>query len=202
MDKIKKHTHHVIENGQTLIEISLEHPSIPQADLTACFAHTVRTIAFQLRDEMIDEARFTARTMPSVLPFFIRAACNITCHTDHTFSSYTDVSQFAGGLHTITYRYATSWTLQPTPKPLFFHTLVPGGIDALLPHITQDSTQASKLRTHFSPENVYLTPDNLVIFYQPHTIAPPAGGIPTFSVPYHTAGFNLPGVPRKDVANE
>lgn len=48
------------------------------------------------------------------------------------------------------------------------------------------------LRRHFNPQNYYLTPEGLAIFYPMYAIAPAAEGIPVFTVPYSRSGPALP----------
>ena len=48
------------------------------------------------------------------------------------------------------------------------------------------------LRRHFNPQNYYLTPEGLAIFYPMYAIAPAAEGIPVFTVPYGRSGPALP----------
>jgi len=46
-----------------------------------------------------------------------------------------------------------------------------------------------ELRRRFNPQNYYLTEDGLTFFYPMCTVAPPAAGIPTFTVPYAKLRF-------------
>ena len=48
------------------------------------------------------------------------------------------------------------------------------------------------LRRHFNPQNYYLTPEGLAIFYPMYAIAPAAEDIPVFTVPYGRSGPALP----------
>ena len=48
------------------------------------------------------------------------------------------------------------------------------------------------LRRHFNPQNYYLTPEGLAIFYPMYAIAPAMEGIPVFTIPYGRGGPALP----------
>ena len=50
------------------------------------------------------------------------------------------------------------------------------------------------LRRRFNPQNYYLTPEGLTVFYPMYAIAPPAEGIPTFLLPY--GGADGPAAPE------
>lgn len=128
---------------------------------------------------------------------------NANCH----LSSYSDQYEFMGGAHGTTLRSSVNWDLnignQIQLNDLFLDM--------------DDSTQIIKheilkiankemqhdnpiyfedypalIEQYFKPENFYLTPTGLTIYYQQYDIAPYAGGIREFTIPYNDLGISHP----------
>ena len=56
------------------------------------------------------------------------------------------------------------------------------------------------VRYHFNPQNYYLTPEGIAVFFPMYAIAPGAEGIPTFLIPYGQEGPRIPGTPPEEPA--
>ncbi len=121
-------------------------------------------------------------------------------------SLYTDAYLYTGGAHGNTVRTAETWdavTGDLLPLSAFYPD---GQVDtarilaaiqaeiaaqeAAQPGIYFENTPALAAQ-YFNPENYFLTPDALAVFYQQIEIAPYASGIPTFYIPYRQAGMVL-----------
>jgi len=208
MDKLTITTGHlardVEESGTTLIQVSLQHPVIDNAStLDQCFRQAAENLVAALTGSMIGEARAAFEMMPEALPYQISANFTVTFNGSGMFSYYTDVFLYAGGLHGITYRYGSSWYTADGGRPLFITALFPADTD-IKDTVTrfvagrvekeQDAgtlppkAVPTAVADYYAPENFYLMDSGLAVFYQPHTIAPPAAGIPVFSMPYSHLG--------------
>ncbi len=121
----------------------------------------------------------------------------ITYNRDGMLSLYHDDYVFSGGAHGGTVRGSETWDIkdgcriylyQFAGDPSAFRSEILGSIQG------QIALQAEKgdsmyfedypqlISEHFNPENFYLTPDGLVIYYQQYEIAPYAAGIPEFTI--------------------
>ena len=184
------------KNNTILIKVNFAYPILtPEADfsdINACMRQNATALVALLMPALQSEAKAAAKMMPDILPFSINGKMTSTYHYNGVFSYFTDVEVFAGGLRPITHRYAHSFKTG-CGSPIFLSSLFPPELD-LSAHIAQKITESAKyewvfgkyklLKERFSSENFYFTPEGLAVFYQVHTLAPPAMGIPVFTIPF------------------
>lgn len=123
----------------------------------------------------------------------------ITYNQDCGLSLYFDQYQFTGGAHGSTTRDSQTWNLR-TGRRVTLRQLFPYSLnyqDFIIQTINhQIAAQIAagnniyfdnyeKLtEATFKPEQFFLTPDGLAIYYQQYDIAPYSSGIPVFIIPY------------------
>ena len=212
MDKLELTTgrlsRDVKEGGITLIQISLQHPVIDGGgnsaalELRHCFAQAAENIVTVLSQNMLAEARAAADFLPESLPYQISGTFTSTYNAHGVLSFFTDIFLYAGGLRGITYRCGSSFLTADGGRALFLTALFPTGTDireVITDFVAEvyrkrqglevlSESALSALREFYSPENIYLTENGLVVFYQSSTIAPVASGISVFVMPYNTTG--------------
>lgn len=186
-----------------LLEISIRYPQTidHQEDgynaLNHCIRQTAENLATTLSQGMEHEARAALNMLPEALPYQVSGTYTVTYNNHGILSFFTDVFLYAGGIRGITYRYGTTLRAREG-GPVFLTELFPAETDAVCRVVDFLTEQNPEIRpgiaAHFAPENAYLTQQGLAVFYQPHTIAPPAGGIPSFTMPYTEAGPFSPGM--------
>ena len=198
----------VKEGGETLLQVSLQHPLISveghplHSALNRCFSRTAENIGAALSQDMLGEARAAAELLPEALPYQISGSFTPTYNAPGVLSFFTDVFLYAGGLRGITHRYVSSFLTADGGTPLFLTALFPAGADirrSVTDFVIEaygrrqgldalpESTMAA-VRDFYTPENVYLTENGLMVFYQPQTIGPVAAGVLTFLMPYGEEG--------------
>ena len=122
----------------------------------------------------------------------------VTLHTDRLLSIYTDTVEQTDGRRLVI-RRADTWNLAEN-APLAPFQLFPGVsvprrrlIGAVTGQILQRQEQGvaiyrpdwrRTIRTAFSADRFYLTPEHLCLFYQMYAIAPALEGVPVFEIPY------------------
>ncbi|MCL2563658.1 MAG: DUF4163 domain-containing protein [Oscillospiraceae bacterium] len=184
----------IIEDGEILIQIALQHPVIaadthPAAnELNRCFAAMAETLATMLSLGMLGEARAAAQIMPEALPYQINGTFTTTYNAHGVLSFYTDVFLYVGGMRGITYRYGSTFAVGDGVRPLFVSALFPAGADVrdLICDFAaeRNGMDVFAVREAFSPENVYLTDGGLAVFFHPGDVGPVAGGMVVVVMPY------------------
>jgi hypothetical protein len=122
-------------------------------------------------------------------------------------SLYLDEYEFTGGAHGATVRSSDTWNAL-TGQRIALSTLFPAGlgyVERLKELIYEEierrngaepgqfvSGYQAVIEEAFSENNFYLTPGELVIYFQQYDIAPYSTGIPTFAFPYGLIGANVP----------
>jgi len=199
MDKLELTTgrleRNVEENGETLIQISLQHPQLAGDDM--CLTQQAENLAAALTQTMRSEAQAAVNMLPEALPYQLSGTFTPTYNVGGVLSYFTDIFLYAGGMRGITYRYGSSFRVTDRQlAPLFLSTLFPAETDIctrVCDFITErHGVHADSVRTAFSPVNTYLTDTGLAVFFQPGVLGPVAGGISVFTIPYHEAGPFLP----------
>ena len=200
MDKLELTTgrleRNMDEGGETLIQISMQYPT--SSEDGACFSRMAENVATALSLGMLREAQAAAGMMPEALPYQISGTFTSTYNARGVFSYYTDVFLYAGGMRGITYRYGSSFLMQDDFVSLFLTSFFPAGVD-VRSRVTDFVTKRhgyneSAVRKAFSPENIYLTERGLAVFFHPGAVAPVAGGVSVFTMPYSDKGPFDPSV--------
>lgn len=132
---------------------------------------------------------------------------NITYNEDCLLSLYMEYYEYTGGAHGSTERTSQTWNMNNgriLPLDAFFRKnfnytdhlkkiinrqieeQIANGTGAYFDNYRELVDKA------FNPENYYLTPEALAIYFQQYDIAPYSSGIPTFMIPYAEARVNLP----------
>ncbi|MCI1965939.1 MAG: DUF3298 and DUF4163 domain-containing protein [Oscillospiraceae bacterium] len=130
----------------------------------------------------------------------------ITLNQDCYLSTYRDRYEFTGGAHGNTVRASDTFSLQSGRRFALSHFFAPGVnyrrmvAAEILKQAEQNMLQnpgiyfddyKHLILKYFKPENYYLTPDGVAIYYQQYEIAPYATGIVTFIIPYDILGMEL-----------
>lgn len=126
-------------------------------------------------------------------PYSFTVNYSVALNAAGLFSLYYDVYEYTGGAHGNTVRYGDTWSLS-SGYP-FARLFPPKCRPGLLKQITADAEARERAapgtffpgirqntRKYFEPDQSYLTPDGLVIFYQLYTVAPYVTGITSFPV--------------------
>lgn len=120
----------------------------------------------------------------------------ITYHQAPIISLYQDEYTFTGGAHGSTVRSSQNWNLdyqeQFTLSDVYNHD--PNYILLLLKEIMRQIPEkgaefffddyCSLVVETFNPQQFYLTPSSVVVYFQQYDIAPYSTGIPTFEISY------------------
>lgn len=133
----------------------------------------------------------------------------ITCQDGRFLSLYTQSREATTPGQTLLTRRGDTWDLAagyPVPLSAFFPPRSPWRRQILTLAAEEirrrERSGAARyhedwprlLRRRFNPQNYYLTPEGLTVFYPMYAIAPPAEGIPTFLLPY--GGADGPAAPE------
>lgn len=131
-----------------------------------------------------------------IMVYEVNSQFTITYNQNNFISLYIDQYEFRGGAHGSTIRSSQTWNLQ-TGQILnlsYFYSNNPFFILDILRNInSQIKSQIEQggayfdnytelLLQNFNPENYYLTPYGIVIYFQQYDIAPYSSGIPIFYV--------------------
>lgn len=132
-----------------------------------------------------------------IMVYEIVMAYEITYNIDNLISLYTDVYIFTGGAHGNTTRESQNWDLQKAlevplayfyPNNPYFILDILREINFQISEMLKDNpteffeNYCSLVLESFHPENYYITPDSLNIYFQQYDIAPYSSGIPVFSI--------------------
>ncbi|PKM93710.1 MAG: DUF3298/DUF4163 domain-containing protein [Firmicutes bacterium HGW-Firmicutes-1] len=132
----------------------------------------------------------------------------VTLNANCLLSTYFDQYEFTGGAHGNTVRSSSNWTLKDgyiiSMKDLFhnhqdYKQLIINQIRSLADQQIQQnptiyfSTYQELIIQNFNPENFYLIPDGIAVYYQQYEIGPYASGIIVFDIPYQKLGITSPG---------
>lgn len=140
-------------------------------------------------------------------PFHVNEAImvyTITYNDNCFLSLYKDKYEFTGGAHGSTYRSSDTWeTCEGTYIPMncYFYNGT-NYMNLLVNEITKQAEQnlnqnpgiyfedyKNLIRENFKPENYFLTPQGMTIYYQQYDIAPYSTGIVEFTIPYDIIGW-------------
>lgn len=120
---------------------------------------------------------------------------NVTLNQAPIISLYQDEYTFTGGAHGSTVRTSQNWNLEYNSQfslsDVYYN---PNYILYILKEINSQIKEkgediffddyCSLILETFNPHQFYLTPDNVIIYFQQYDIAPYSTGIPTFELSY------------------
>jgi hypothetical protein len=164
--------------------------------------YTAKAIAYQQFCEMslyrssVKEYEYSVKNGFPVRVFEAVVNYTVTYNEDCTLSLYFDQYEFTGGAHGNTIRRSDTWNVQdahripleeicPTYK-LYIISIISGEIAAQIKSGSGfyfDDYEKNAAQ-NFSPENFYLKPSGIVVYFQQYEIAPYSSGIPEFFIPY------------------
>lgn len=202
----------LLDLDMTYPEISLHDAPYAENRINVYYknvaAHFDQNASTQLRKDAMDGYAYTLKNN---FPFHAYDAVmkyTVTLNADCLLSTYIDQYQYTGGAHGNTLRSASNWNLQNgamlhlgdlfkgNPKykqPLTEQILKLAEAQMLQnEHIYFEDYKALILK-YFNPNNFYLTPIGIAIFFQQYEIGPYASGIIVFEMPYHELGIKKPG---------
>lgn len=127
------------------------------------------------------------------------SAYTVTYNKNDLLSLYYDHYIYSGGAHGGTKRVSDTWSLKKCSRielsqlgsnPDRIRQMI---LDRINEQIAAQIKSGEKMyfddyvkltAENFHPENYYLTPEGIVIYYQQYDIAPYASGIPEFNLPF------------------
>lgn len=147
-----------------------------------------------------DAAATYEASLENDFPFHMYDAATVfevTYNSNCMLSLYSDDYIYSGGAHGSTQRHSETWNAR-TGDRIYLYQFAgdPAAFRAEILRNVRDQI-AQQMETeegryfddyaqltleHFNPENFYLTPQGLVIYYQQYDIAPYASGIPEFTI--------------------
>ena len=151
--------------------------------------------------ELFEEAKTlydynTSKGFP-VMVYEVFFDYEVTYQNNAVVSLYTDEYIFSGGAHGNTKREAQNWNLQ-NGRQILLKDLFPENPYFVLDILKEINNQIAQqmengendyfenycqlVLENFSPENFYMVPEGIVIFFNQYEIAPYSSGIPTFLV--------------------
>ncbi len=160
---------------------------------TEHYCHTV------LFPQAVESARYIQINYPPFHSYQFQSVFQVTLNQNCITSLYMDQYEYMGGAHGSTLRLSDTWNLDDgvklgleefyPPDPDFPETVFKM-IELQIAARLKDSPSsyfdnyAVLIRENFHPENYYLTPEGIVLYYQQYDIAPYSTGIPTFTLPF------------------
>lgn len=175
-------------------------------DINAYYERTAQTLENYCRSVLYPQAADAARYIPAVppenskipfTPYELLATYEITYNSGCITSLYLEQYTFMGGAHGATLRNSDTWEFS-TGARLHLENFFPFAEnfpENILQNIEQQISERLKiapstyfdnyselLRKTFNPQNFYLRPGGIIIYYQQYDIAPYASGIPKFFV--------------------
>lgn len=189
-----------------ILKYHIEYPTISSSSMNPCifkFNMYNKNIAFSLRkkaeNELYEEAielyKYNKENNFPVMQYEVYRNYEITLNTNNFISLYSDEYIFTGGAHGTTVRTSQTWNLMQCniielnslfPKNPYFMIDILKQINAQIakePEIYFDNTCNLVLET-FNPNSFYITPNEIVIYFQQYDIAPYSSGIRTFNIKY------------------
>jgi hypothetical protein len=164
--------------------------------------YAVKAIAYQQFCEMslyqsaVEEYEDSIKNGFPVRMFEAVVNYTVTYNKDCTLSLYFDQYEFMGGAHGNTIRHSDTWDIEDAHRKtlgeiypsykLYITDIISGEIAAQTKSGAGwyfDDYQKN-VEQYFNPENFYLKPDGLAVYFQEYEIAPYSSGIPEFTIPY------------------
>ena len=125
------------------------------------------------------------------------SAFEVPYNDNGLLSLYFDDYIFTGGAHGSTVRHSDTWDVKDGRRlPLYRFTSDPAAFRAKILNEINNQIEAQiksgegnyfenysqLVEEHFDPENYYLTPEGIVIYFQQYDIAPYSSGMPEFVI--------------------
>lgn len=205
-----KLTKKIIQNeltykGNVIVKYKIEYPQIFSNCYSTCHFNSVnlqRALELEkyAKETLFEDSKKTydynlANGYP-IMVYELILETNITYNKSPILSLYQDQYTFTGGAHGSTVRTSQNWNLacnkQLTLNDIFAKN--PNYLLSVLKQINQqiqekgadlffDNYCTLVLET-FQPNQFYLIPNSVVIYFQQYDIAPYSTGIPTFEISY------------------
>lgn len=175
------------------VEQKVNQYYILQSQKTEHYCHTV------LFPQAVESARYIQTNRPPFYSYQFQSIFQVTLNQDCITSLYMDQYEYMGGAHGSTLRLSDTWNLhegvrltldQFYPSDPDFSQKIFRMIEIQIAERLKDSPSsyfdnyAALIRQNFHPENFYLKPEGIIIYYQQYDIAPYSTGIPTFTIPF------------------
>jgi len=153
----------------------------------------------ELYRDAVDLFEYTVRNQFPFHMFEAVSAYDLTYDQDGVVSLYHDEYTYTGGAHGSTVRRSETWDTRTGQRlSLFQFVKDPTGYhEKIMDAIRQQAELQIQrgeniyfedypqlISEHFNPESFYLTPEGVVIYFQQYEIAPYAGGLPEFTIPF------------------
>lgn len=151
-----------------------------------------------LYPQAIASARYISDNTPPFHSYEFYINYTITYNSDCITSLYFEAYTYMGGAHGATIRTSDTWDFTSGKKLSLrdFYSSHAEFTPELLENIQQQigrrletcpsaffDDYPALLQDNFHPQNYYLTPDGIILYYQQYEIAPYSSGIPEFLLP-------------------
>lgn len=152
-----------------------------------------------LYPQAVETARYIVDKKPPFNSYTFDSVYQVTYNQNCVTSLYFDSYTFMGGAHGATFRNSDTWDFS-TGSRMALKDFYPHGAsftEYLFINIEQQIAERLKttpgsyfdnyaqlLRDNFHPENYFLKPEGIVIYYQQYDIAPYSTGLPEFLIPF------------------
>lgn len=165
------------KNGRVMVKVSvtLPKPDKKQRHMRTYYQTFERVLMRHAVKRLLPSAvRGSQACKPAeFVPYTLTAKHTVTLHTDTRLSLYTDIVEYADGL-AVTERIADTWDLG-TGLPMGLGAFFPSGGFALPGHAKRQAASAVASQAlhdapsvkHLRIDDFYLTPDRIVLFWQP-----------------------------------
>ena len=192
-------------NNTTVLTYKIEFPELHGFPSINTFNSYNKKIAIELENycktDLFKQAKdlydYNLSNGYPIMVFEVVLSFYITFNANNLVSLYSDQYMFTGGAHGSTIRSSQTWDLKKykmLPLSYFFYD-DPYFLLDILRKINKDVLEQTKNEENqyfdnyceliintFNPDNYYLEPDYIVIYFQQYDIAPYSSGIPTFKV--------------------
>ena len=152
-----------------------------------------------LYPQAAEEANYSRDRSFPFFPYEFNVSYVVTYSRDCIFSLFSEQYTFTGGAHGSTLRTSETWDAESGRQMTLndFYSDNPSYIHDIQNWIQLEIAERLKanpgtyfdnypqlLCNSFHPENFYMTPEGIVIYYQQYDIAPYSSGIPEFLLPF------------------
>lgn len=182
-----------------------EEPGFTQSLLRINRQYAADAIAYQQFCEMslfrsaVEEYENSVKNGYPVRVFEAAVSYTVTYNKDCTLSLWFDRYEFTGGAHGNTIRHSDTWGAEDARRipleeifpayKLYITDIISGEISAQMKsgegwYFDDYEKNAAQ---YFNPENFYLKPAGLAVYFQQYEIAPYSSGIPEFIIPYSSS---------------
>lgn len=194
-------------NNELILKYHIEYPSIVGNNFENgilnfnCYNKSLaialkNKIETDLYNEAVKTYKYNKENGYPTMVYEVYKNFIITLNIDNIVSLYQDEYTFTGGAHGNTIRTSQTWNL------LFgfiisLASLYPNNPSFIIDILKDINEQISKepdiyfentcnlVLNTFNPKSFYLTPNNIVIYFQQYDIAPYSSGIRTFNIDYN-----------------